>query len=289
MRGPTRRALTALGLITLLTPGCLSVLNPVPDPLAEARQACDSLPITSRHQVYVVLVNGADPLCCGNLQGVREYLGTLGFVKSYHAQLYHEACLIKELRDVQAEHPDARFAVVGFEYGALPARNLARRAAEEGLPIDLLVYLQPKGLKPDAGFTTSAIRRLITIHAGSGDLLQANLQMGETVNVPCISRYGVPTHPDTLAVLATELTHLAASIPVIAPVVEPFPSVLDDPAPTPRPIIIQPTSKTDDWDFLKPLSKRQEKTPPRPASTIDLASTVHNDFTNKSAIFVEAP
>jgi hypothetical protein len=255
MTGQVRRVAFAVSLLALGLPGCLSFVNHCPKPANETRDQCKELPLTACQNVYVVLVNGVDPLCLGNLKGLRDYLGSLGFTKTYYAQFYHEHCLLAELRQVHQEHPEARFAIVGFEYGASPADKLARKAVDEGLPIDLLVYLQPKMLSAEAG-TASTAHRAITIQTGADEANPSNLSANETVGVSCFSRYGVPTHPKTLQLLANELVHLAANIPVNEPIYNAFPTILDDPAPSPRPIVVRKNQNPDEWDFLKPVSRR---------------------------------
>ena len=250
-----RRLPAALGL--LLLPGCLSCLNPIPLPPCELKQTCEQIPSPCRARVYVVLINGADPFCCGNLSGVGEYLGGLGFVKIFYAQMYHDDCMMKELRVIHEDQPEARFAIVGFEHGSSNARKIATLASNEGLPVDLLVYLQPKGLSESSGVWQPNVRRQITIQAERSWSQDPALQEGEIVAVPSRSRYGVPTHSITLDLLATELTHLSMSIPFQRQEGEAFPSMLEDPAPTPRPIISRLTEKPDDWDFLKPVSRQR--------------------------------
>ncbi|MCE9531727.1 MAG: hypothetical protein K8T89_11485, partial [Planctomycetes bacterium] len=255
-----RQSLALLGLSTLLLPGCLSAFNPVPKATCELRQTCEQIPVPCRQQVYVVLINGTDPLCCGNLSGARDYLNSLGFVKSYYAQLYHEGCLLKELRDVHQTQPDARFAIVGFEYGAIPARKLAARAAQEGINVDLLVYLQPKGLGKVHESDQLPVRRLLTIQSGTSQAADSEIAKGEIVSIPCWSRYAVPTHPAALEMLGTELTHLARNVSTTVVTVNASSSLLDDPAPSPRPITARTAEKSDAWDFLKPVSRQKTVT-----------------------------
>src|SRR5262245_54045673 len=131
----------ALGFGSLTGGGCLSCLNPVGHPPPEALGPCEALPQPCRSGVYVFLIDGLDPFHCGNLPGVRDYLIELGFIKTYHGYAYHKSYFLKELLRTHAECPDARFVVVGFDYGAAAARNLACEAARSGAPVDLLVYL----------------------------------------------------------------------------------------------------------------------------------------------------
>ncbi len=260
MTGQVRRASTALGLLALLLPGCMGWVNPIAKPAPQFQQYCEQIPAPCRQAVYVVFVNGADPLGCGNLSGVRQYLNGLGFVKSYYAQLYHEDCLLQELRRAHEEHADAKFAIIGFEYGANAARQLAYKAVEAGIAIDLVVLLQPKGLAPQVNVARPSLPRLITIQSGKESLDDPSLQQGEIVAVSSSTRYGVPTNAHTLEMLTTELTHLALRVPVIGPVGEAFPTILDDAPPTPRPLTAFKPAPPDEWDFLKPVSlKKSEK------------------------------
>jgi hypothetical protein len=255
MIGRSRQFFGLLGLTALLSlPGCLSCFNPVPDPSCETKQFCEQLPAPCRNGVYVVLLNGVDPLECGNISGVRDYLNGLGFVKTYYGQLYHEGCLLKELQAVHAEHPEAKFAIIGYEFGALSARNLARKAEYQDLPIDLLVYIQPKGLETFPDVAESNVGRRITIRGYKESSSDSSSEDGETISVPSYFRYAVPTNAATLEALSNELTSVALSVAIPAASMESFPRLLDDPAPNPRPIVKRKPEPVDDWDFLKPAS-----------------------------------
>ena len=165
MTGQVRRLLAALSLVTL--PGCLSYFNSIPEPPLECKRTCEQIPVPCRQKVYVVLMNGVDPFCCGNLKGVRDYLNQLGFVKTYYGQIYHEWCLLDELRTIRDEQPDARIAIVGFELAAGPAESLARKASAEGIPVDLVVLLQPKRLSFDVGGFEATTQRRSPFGPGS--------------------------------------------------------------------------------------------------------------------------
>jgi hypothetical protein len=173
-------------------------------------------------------------------------------VKCYYAQLYHEGCLLEELRNIRDVHPDARIAIVGFECGAGPARTLARKAVDECLSVDLLMLLQPKTLLADLNAPLPAIPRVIAVRAGTPESTERTWHVAESIGVPCVSRYGVPTHPVTLQTLADELSQLAMNVPVNAHKVEPPASLMDSPEPTPRPVAPTQQSSMDEWDFLRP-------------------------------------
>ena len=87
-------------LVGLLTGagGCLSCLNPVHPPDEALIQPCHELPKYCRDHVYVFFLNGFDPINYGNLTGIREYVDTLGFHKTYYGQLYHVSYFADEIR-----------------------------------------------------------------------------------------------------------------------------------------------------------------------------------------------
>src|SRR5439155_11479436 len=91
--------------------------------------------------VHVFLIHGMDPLDFANLSGVRDYIQSLGFIKTHYGQLYHLWEFKKELRRVHEEDPEARFVLIGFSFGANMVRELANAVKQDGIVIDLLVYL----------------------------------------------------------------------------------------------------------------------------------------------------
>ena len=253
--------------LSLFQTGCLSFLNRLPVPPAEVRELNEQLPIESRGGVYVFLVNGTDTLGCGNLYGIRDYLNRLGFVKSYYGEFFHEWWLTEEILKLHIEKPDARIVVIGYEYGADAARSIAQAGADAGANIDMLMYLEPKGLSyQNISDDHAGIRRLVVVRNEKWFLSDSEVPGSETIALPCSCLYLVPTHPTTLEIVASEMARLAMSIPVQFPPMESFPQLLDDPAPTPRPVAAQKTLPPDEWDFLKPVSRRKERPSERPAA-----------------------
>jgi hypothetical protein len=230
--------------------GCVSCLNPIPDLPPEATEPCLALPQPCRSQVYVFLIDGFDPLHCGNLPGVRGCLTGLGFIKTYHGYCYHKGYFLKEMLRIHAESPEARFAVVGFDYGAGPARELAADAVRSEVPVDLLVYLGGCGLK-DLPADEAPAGRVVNLHCdpvfGEPDVVPAAHNQG----VGGMNHWAVPTRQEALERLTQELCMIAETVPLYAPPTVPLPPQFES-APTPRPVpAIDPIAR-DDWDFLKP-------------------------------------
>src|SRR5262249_7281543 len=121
--------------------GCLNFVNPVHPPPGVA-EPCQAMSCYARRHVYVFLANGVDPLCLGNLSGVREYLHSLGFTRTYYGQTYHAHWFAGELRRAHKEDPEARIELLGYGMGADTLRGVARSACRDGIGIDLFVSLQ---------------------------------------------------------------------------------------------------------------------------------------------------
>jgi hypothetical protein len=249
--GWLRRLVTMLALPLLLAPaGCMSFLNPVPTLPTEQTACCAEVPQCSRNQVYVFFVHGMDPLDCADLRGLRDYVQSLGFIKTYYGQLYHAGYFEKEIVRIHKEDPDARFALVGFSFGANTVRDICHTVEADDVHIDLLVYLGGNTLHnvPEDRPANAAqiVNILATGCVWNGDTLDDAINL----TYPDVYHFGSPTHPQTLTLLAEELTKVAWRVPVVERMLPP----LEEEAPRPRPLHEEPAAKVeeDEWDFLKP-------------------------------------
>jgi hypothetical protein len=231
--------LTLAGLLAGVG-GCCSCFNPVDPPAEPVIQTCHELPKYCRDHVYVFFMNGFDPVNYGNLTGIREYVDTLGFHKTYYGQLYHVGYFADEMKQIHKEEPDAHFVLVGFGCGARQIRCLAEKVNAEGISVDLMVYLDGK-LPDGMGLENGPV--VGTIH--DGNLTPASAG-------PNLWLFGNPTKHQTVEMLGQQLMHIACTIPVMEP---PEPEQLPFPReePTPRPVKRQVPSKNSEWDFLKPV------------------------------------
>ena len=223
--------------------GCCSCLNPVDPPAEPIVQSCHELPKYCRDHVYVFFLNGIDPVSYGNLAGIREYVDTLGFHKTYYGQIYHAGYFADEIERIHKEEPDAHFVLVGFGSGARKIRGLADRVNAEGAAADLLVHLDgklPDGMGLENGPVFGTIR----------DGNSASPSAGQNLWL-----FGNPTDHRTVEKLGEQLVHIASTIPAIEPA---QPEQLPPPTeePTPRPVKRQVPSQNGDWDFLMPEHNR---------------------------------
>ena len=206
-----------------------------------------------------LFIHGLDPLDFANLNGVRDYVQSLGYIKTYYGQLYHSGYFTDEMRLVHQRDPDARFALVGFSFGANKVRNIANAVRDDGINIDLLVYLGGNTLTNDAEDRPPNVTRIVNILATGCIWNGTELDNAANVHYDNAWHFGSPSHPRTLEILAHELTETAARVPQVERV---YPLVQN--GPTPRPEAVQPQrEQRDEWDFLLPGGAIPE-TPQKP-------------------------
>jgi predicted esterase len=242
--------------------GCMPFLHQVGAPSKEQLAQTSCVPQAARNHVHIFFIHGMDPFDWANLEGVRDFLHSLGFIKTHYGQIYHVWQFENELRQVHKEDPCARFVLIGFSFGANMVRNLAHVANQENIPIDLLVYLGGNTLencpddKPENAL--HIVNILATGCIWNGDYLEGadNLTYGD------VWHFGSPSHPRTLELLVDELAKVAARVPVV--VQEPPPLMPGgEEAPTPRPIVPSKAERRDEWDFLKPANPDEVAPSPR--------------------------
>jgi len=260
-RWPRRLRGVLLAVTLLGTTGCLSFCHPVAPPSKELAAPCTVLPQDCRNHVHMFFVHGLDPLDFANLSGVRDYVQSLGFVKTHYGQLYHVFQFKKDILRIHQEDPEARFVLVGFSFGANMVRDLANVARENDIPIDLLIYLGGNTLENIPRDRPDNVLRLVNILATGWIWNGTTFDGAENLNYSGVWHFGSPSHLKTLEVLARELSVVASRVPIVERV-EP-PSVED--APTRR-LIKAEDDAGEEWDFLRPEVglRRKHGLPPFP-------------------------
>jgi hypothetical protein len=216
--------------------GCLSFCHPVEPPPRELTASCEQVPRQCRQRVYVFFVHGVDPLDFANLSGVRDYVQSLGFIKTYYGQLYDEGYFTHEIRRIHQREPEARFALVGFSFGANEVRDIANAVRQDNIPIDLLVYLGGNTLTNAEEDRPPNVSRIVNILAVGWVWNGSNIDNAQNVTYDNVWHFGSPTHPYTLETLAHELAEVAAHVPYV-----------EERAAPPEPITLPA-----EWDFLMP-------------------------------------
>jgi hypothetical protein len=255
-----RRAFAKLLLCLPLLGGCAH-FHPYdpdnPDPIRPA----DHVPDESKNCVYVFLIDSLDPFAGPGLINIREFAHHLGFGKTYYGHSCHVSYFaekIQGLRSCCGKH--ARFVIIGFDTGAEGAQRLAAAVAEQGLPVDVTIYIEPGNIVPreesEIALNSYTVR--------STD--EPNATKGKT------SREGVATDPETLELIERELTLVGLSVP--PPRWPEGKKVLLVPAiPAPRSAQPNPKSLAPEWQFLKPRNPFDTPPvprPPQPSETLPL-------------------
>ena len=250
-RRPRRRQLLSLAFGLLIasafsSSGCMPFLHRAEPPSVERVVACKTAPAENRDRVHIFMIHGVDPFDWANMAGVRDYLHGLGFGKTYYGQMYHTARFEKELRRIHCEDPEARFVLIGFSFGANLVRMMANHAQEEGIPIDLLVYLGGNTLKNEPRDQPENVAKIINILAAGCIWNGAWMDRAENIHVTDVFHFGSPAHPVTLEVLAREMAIVARhGAPLDAAPAE--------------------VTTSDGWECLRPLPQLEGSLPLRPA------------------------
>lgn len=238
--------------------GCLGpFVHPLPKPAPAMVQPCQVLPPACRDHVYIVFINGMDPVDACNLRGLRDYVHQLGFRKTYFCQVYHVFWLKKELLHLVQEEPLARIVLVGYGLGAGEAAHLARALCKETIPVDLLIYLGGSTLKNNPDYRPANVRRVINIQGAESPWpswcwlgSREDIDGAENLLVEEMSGDALASSWPTLELLARELLETAAFVPIrLDKPLQPHEIV---PEPTPRLVLPQTVRRPDAWDFLKP-------------------------------------
>ena len=176
--------------------------------------------LLARRHVYIFLMNGKDPLTCGQLSVVRDYVQHLGYSKTYCGQFYHRSWFEQEICRLASEDHDSRFVLIGTASAAKALCELAETAAAKGAAIDALLVVDAP----------------------------PELEIGTSISVQTLPG---PSSPETKALLACELDASAAHVPVQMQLPSPV-----EPGPTPRtlpPDGVQGSGP--EWDILQPATQ----------------------------------
>ena len=245
--------------------GCMNCLHPVAHVSADAAAQCAALPQDCRNHVYIFLINGPAPVDMANLNGVRDELISLGYIKTYCGESYHTGYFKDEIRRIHREDESARFVAIGSSLGANAARNLADAVQPDGVQLDLLAYCGGVALSSRPKNQPENALRVVHILGAGADAIGAPLDGAENVQLADASHYGSPTHPYTMDMLTKELMEVASRVPVIG-----LRPAAESGRP-PQPAASRETMPRDDWDFLKSEKPSPQRVPVEPAPAMPKA------------------
>jgi pimeloyl-ACP methyl ester carboxylesterase len=240
----TRWAIGAGLLVAAAASGCVSCgYEACPAMLAAGPNA--EAPLCDRQHVYSFLINGLTPDVTDGLEDLRLKLAERGYDKSYRGELCHAFWMAFEMKSILRCDPQARFVVVGYDFGCGPAAALARHARRQSWPIDAVVLIDPL-TTPDA----NGCPPTVVVRAG-GDCNACNDDL-RYVNVADGSHWTLPVHERTVATIAEALK--ASAMKVEHPEVWVEPAEMEAPnryMPVPTP------GSNAEWHFLQDRLNRQ--------------------------------
>jgi len=251
-----RRLALSLSLVaaSVSGPGCLSFLHPAALPPGEIQGIVGDLPGPSQKGVDIFVFNGADPLWYANVAGLRDHLVDAGFARVWFGEVYHGRGFRDQVRLIHKRTPREKIVVVGFDYGAEAARSMACDLAAEGIEIDLLMLLEPRGLSlTPTSPLLPILRKVVVSGRANGDLMEP-IRGHEMVRLPGVGRWEVPSSPETLRLLTAEVMQVALRVEVVGP--SPFPIELRETPPPPRPIADPDAPLPAGWEWVRPVYSR---------------------------------
>jgi hypothetical protein len=162
----TPQAPTALSM----DPGDLSNVHPLEKPPPAIEQLGNAVPQDVKDHTYLFFINGLDPYYLANFRGQCQYVKTLGYNNSYCGQMSHTELFREKIKQVRKDDSQAQIVVIGYSTGANCVRTLANELKDDGVRIDLLVYLGGDTIKDADRSRPENVGRILNI-CGHGMIL----------------------------------------------------------------------------------------------------------------------
>jgi hypothetical protein len=166
-------------------------------------------------------VNGVDPLCVANFNGLCGYLRRQGYSNTRFGRLCNSHAFADEIRHIRKEDPEARIVLIGFSYGCNRVRAIANALTEEGTGVDLMVYLAGDLISDEARSCPPNVCRLLNVRAKGmlvlgGDLLfnRDDIMGARNVRLDC-PHFSAPSQVETLSLIMEELAALPARTEIV--------------------------------------------------------------------------
>jgi pimeloyl-ACP methyl ester carboxylesterase len=228
-------AILALAAVATVQTGCVSHCHKT---YAEARNRgpdCE-LPAACRSTVHVFLIDGLTPCGSCGLGKLRTELATNGFAKVGIGDPASGHSVAKEIEEIRACDPDAKYVLVGYDVGGGAAAHTAKVLAKKGIAINALVLLDPVACGNELPVRT------VLVSSGSR---MATVPHTQRFAVPDAKHSKLPAHPTTVAIVTDVLREVALNGYVEA--ADPVPAWNYKHAPEMRPEV---PVRGDGWDFL---------------------------------------
>lgn len=229
-------AVGAVLAVILANTGCITCCHDSYKKALAVGPDCE-LPPECRSRVYVFLVHGVTPTTDCGLSALRELLAASGFAKVGEAELAGSLCAALEIKRIHKCEPEAKFVLVGYDFGGVAAACLARELSGKGIPVAGVVLLDPLGPLPDRCDVPTLL-----ITSGT---TASRAPSTQHVVVPDAKHSTLPAHATTVASITNLLMEIAAGELEVRE--DPVPLWSYKHAPEMRPVI---PARGGEWDFL---------------------------------------
>jgi hypothetical protein len=194
--------------------GVGTILHPLQEPNGVPAPSCDDC---RRDHVYIFGVNGWNPLCLGNFNGLCEYVRKQGFCHTYFGQLFTSHGFAGRIRQIRRCDPDARIVLIGFSGGSNYVKWIANALAQDCTRVDLLVYLAGDLIPNTPSSYPPNVCRVVNIRSKGliltgGDLFFNGADIDGARNCQLRCRHILaPSRREALEVIMEELLALACA------------------------------------------------------------------------------
>jgi hypothetical protein len=194
-----------VGAILSLLSGCV-IYEYVPTVPVEAGELVRVMPQPVKNRVHVLFVHGHDPLDLAGLSDLRQYLVSLGLIKTYAGGPYCLSELCDAAGQSHLREPNAKFVLVGHGTGCASLPYLASCLNGRDIPVALVVCLDPE---PKALQLIEGVGRIVSVVRSEGTPAPGDVHI-----VP--AKYlGVPKEAQTREILMRELAAVAQQVEVV--------------------------------------------------------------------------
>ncbi len=193
--------------------GLGTLVHPIQEPSTAPVQPSGA---DNKGHVYIFAVNGTDPLCFGNFNGLCAYLQKCGFQKTYFGRLSNSHGFAKAIRQIRQMDPHARIVLIGFSSGCHYVKGIANTLAQDGTRVDLLVNIAGVFITNTPASFPENVGRVLNIRAKGfidmcGDLFcTGEIDGAWNCQVDC-GHFVSPSRRETLELVMAELHSLSGA------------------------------------------------------------------------------
>ncbi|MBY0524150.1 MAG: hypothetical protein K2R98_12165 [Gemmataceae bacterium] len=194
--------------------GCMSCSRPQTPPAVQTHESCQAVPKCCRDHIHIFVVNGLTlvPHLYGSMKDIDRYVEGLGFERPPMACQYYKWDFIEQIRRIHGEDPQGHFVLIGYSIGGGVVHSIAHELVNDGIPIDLLVFIDPHSFCQNLDDRPANVRRLVNIISKGPCLGSCTRRCEANHCVDDTWHLTVPQNERTLKILADELAALVAQL-----------------------------------------------------------------------------